>query len=314
MSLARGLQPLDLGAAGLNAQLLSEAEQAYLDFYGLDFSSEFPAASYHLGCIASGSEQLAVQVWYQPGASSTLLLVHGYFDHVGLFGHLVRFGLGRGSNVIAFDLPGHGLSSGAPATIEDFSQYTQSIADVLTATAPLPGSRHVIAQSTGGAAVMDYLTANGQQPFQGVVLLAPLVRPLGWWKTRLAQRVLGRFVQDVPRRFAENSGDKIFLKFLRNDPLQPRRIPLEWIAALGRWIPQFLRRAPLPCKLLVIQGDRDGTVDVAYNMKQVSRMFPGTRIEMIAGARHHLANETAVIRSNYLRQVESYLRSVEQPL
>ncbi len=307
----RGLQPLNLSGEGLNGQALSEAQCDYLDFYGLDFSSDFPLASYHLGSIESGTDQLAVQLWCQPGAKATLLLVHGYFDHVGLFGHLVRFGLGRGSNVIAFDLPGHGLSSGESAMIEDFSQYTQSIGDVLAATASLPGSRHVIAQSTGAAAVMDYLTVNGPQPFQGIVLLAPLVRPLGWWKTRLAHVAFKRFVDFVPRGFVENSGDKAFLKFLRNDPLQPRRIPLGWIAALRRWIPRFLRRAPVPCNLLVIQGDRDRTVDAAYNMKQVRRLFPGARIEMIAGARHHLANETAAIRSNYLRRVESYLRSIE---
>ncbi len=310
-SITRGLRPLDLSGPGLDGQVLSAAEQDYLNFYGLDFSSNFPLVRYHLGCIESGSDQLAVQVWCQPGASSTVLLVHGYFDHVGLFGHLVRFGLGRGSNVVAYDLPGHGLSSGAPAMIEDFSQYTQSISDVLTATASLPGLRHVIAQSTGGAAVMDYLTVNGQQPWQGMVLLAPLVRPLGWRRTRWAQVLLRRFVQDVPRRFADNSGDRAFLEFLRNDPLQPRRIPLGWIVALRRWLPLFLQRAPVPCKMLVLQGDKDGTVDWPYNMTQVSRLFPGARIEMIAGARHHLANETAAIRSNYLRQVESYLRSME---
>ena len=110
----------------LESRLLSEAEHAYLDFYRLEFSAEFPAAVYSIGYIESGSERLAaVQVWQQAGAASTLLLVHGYFDHVGLFGHLVRYGLARGNNVVAFDLPGHGLSTGEPALIDEFSLYSR---------------------------------------------------------------------------------------------------------------------------------------------------------------------------------------------
>ncbi|WP_423811416.1 alpha/beta hydrolase, partial [Pseudomonas aeruginosa] len=40
----------------------------------------------------------------------SLLLMHGYYDHMGLYRHVVDWALGMGFSVLACDLPGHGLS------------------------------------------------------------------------------------------------------------------------------------------------------------------------------------------------------------
>ena len=42
----------------------------------------------------------------------TVLICHGYFDYVGLYRHLIAHVLELGYAVLAYDLPGHGLSSG----------------------------------------------------------------------------------------------------------------------------------------------------------------------------------------------------------
>ena len=198
---------------------------SYLDYYGLNAVEEFPDVGFGLGTVRSGNHQLAVHCWELPGARDTLLLVHGYFDHVGLYGHLMRFGLSRGFNVVAFDLPGHGISSGPRGEIRDFGEYRQAMSDVLGAVEHLPGSRQVIAQSTGGAAAMDYLQSGCTPLLDRIVLLAPLVRPTGWGRIVLAHRLLHRFVDSVPRRFADSSQDPHFLNFMRQDPLQSLRFP-----------------------------------------------------------------------------------------
>ncbi len=41
-----------------------------------------------------------------PAPRPNLLILHGYLDHSGLFGHLIEYGLSRHSNVLIFDLPG----------------------------------------------------------------------------------------------------------------------------------------------------------------------------------------------------------------
>jgi len=300
--LVQTLPPFSLDSAPL-----PPAAADYLSFYKLDFSAEFPAARYQLGWIASGDHRLAVQCWVQPAATSTLLLVHGYFDHVGLFDHLIRFGLARGDNVVAFDLPGHGLSSGPRAEISDFAEYSQAITDVLDAVSPLPGSRSVLAQSTGGAAVMEYLHVAGDSVFKRVVLLAPLVRPHGWRYISFLHALLHRLVSQVERSFADNSQDPEFLAFVRQDPLQPRVIPVSWLGALRRWIPDFLARPARDTALLILQGDDDGTVDWRYNVGVLQDKFPAATIELIAGGRHHLANEDRATRKALLQRIEQYL-------
>jgi lysophospholipase len=209
--------------------------------------------------------------------------------------------------VVAFDLPGHGLSSGEVATIASFDHYRHAIADVLEAVESVPGERQVIAQSTGAAAMMDYLTTEPWPQLDKVVLLAPLVRPRNWLRVRAGYWLLHRFRDRLPRKFVENSSDRQFLRFVRADPLQPQTLSVVWVGALQRWVKEFLQRPGRSLPLLVIQGDVDGTVDWKYNLRQIRRLFPNAEIHTIAGAGHHLVNESASIRSNYLALVDAYL-------
>ena len=287
-----------------------------MSYYGLNFEMICPGVGHRLGWLASRGERLAVQAWLQPagsGAQSTLVLVHGLFDHVGIFGHLVAFGLLRGSNVVAFDLPGHGLSSGERAAIDDFADYSGALNAVLAAIESLPGERHLLGQSTGGAAIMDYLTTTCEHQPARVVLLAPLVRPRDWGLVRLGHSLLHRFTATLKRGFADNSNDADFLAFLRAEPLQPRVISMRWIGALKRWLADFERRPASPQPLLVVQGDEDGTVQWEYNVPYIRRQFPNSQVYMLQGGRHHLANESDPLRTEYLAVVSHYLDTGHLP-
>lgn len=280
--------------------------QEFCSYYGIDFALRRPNVEHIAGHVQSGDHTLAVHYWHQAGASANLLLLHGYFDHTGLFSKLIEWGLSRNCNVLIFDLPGHGLSSGESAVIDDFGDYSRAIADVLAAAQLPPMPLWVMAQSTGGAALVDF-AGNYDWPFAATVLLAPLVRPAGWWWVRLSQMALGHFIDSVPRTFAENSSDRQFLTFLRHDPLQSRRISLRWVGALRRWL-RDLQVVDLGVgPALIIQGDADSTVDWRYNMGVVVQLFPGSVVEYLPGAGHHLANESDEFLQGYLLSVEKWL-------
>jgi lysophospholipase len=280
--------------------------QAFCRFYTIDFSASHPQAEYTAGVIQSGQFQLMLHRWLQPDARANLLLVHGYFDHSGIYGRLVEYGLSRGCNVLIFDLPGHGLSSGEPAAIDDFSHYSRAMDDALTA-AQLPRlPLWVIGQSTGCAAIVQYARSH-KWPFARTVLLAPLVRPANWFRVRTAHSVLQRFVDDIPRRFNDNSSDAAFLDFVQRDPLQARHVSVRWVGALKRWI------ASLPLAdlgvgpALVIQGERDSTVSWRYNLRIIQRLFPGSEVHYLPTAGHQLANEAQEIRRRYFSVIDRYL-------
>ena len=286
--------------------------RAFCHYYGIDFERHIPGVEHHLGSVTSGAFSLAVHRYQQAGASSNLLLVHGYLDHSGLYGHLIEYGLKRGCNVIIFDLPGHGLSTGDPAAIDDFKDYSRAITAVMS-SAGLPNFPWwAMAQSTGCSALMEYSRAVNW-PFSAAVFLAPLIRPRDWQFVRFAHVLLHRFIDGTPRKFADNSSDKAFLSFSRHDPLQSRRISIRWVGALRRWLADLPMRDLGMGPILVLQGDRDGTVAWRRNMKDIPSLIPECEVVYVEGAGHHLANESEDIRRVYLRRVEDYLK-VELPL
>ena len=289
-------------------QTASEELLSWWRFYGLDFADTPSSVTYQCGTVESGAFNLAVHCWSRVDARANLVLVHGYTDHSGLLRHLIEYGLRSNFNVVVFDLPGHGLSTGERAAIDSFCAYGVAINDVLQAVNLPELKTSVMAQSTGCSAVIEF----GRRypwPFERTVFLAPLLRPLGWRRVLVFHRLANRFVDTIARKFNNNSSDPDFLEFIKNDPLQPKRLPLSWVAALREWL------ATLPLQdlgvgpVLVVQGDRDTTVDWRYNIAHIPDLFPGSRIELLAGAGHQLANEAAALREHYLSTVDEYLQS-----
>lgn len=304
--LRASLQPL---AAG---QPLSSEALAYQRFYGLDFPHRTPAPKRQLGCFSAGGYQLVSQVWWPDSPPvATLFVIHGFYDHMGLYRHVIEWGLNRGFVVIACDLPGHGLSSGERASIDDFAQY-QAVLQGLFIEAQslhLPQPWHLCGQSTGGAIVLDHLLRYGERsPAQGqAILLSPLVRPKDWGWSKLSYYLLRPFVKGIARRFSENSNDPAFLPFLQADPLQPLRLPTAWVGALARWIPRIENASPSARQPLVVQGQADKTVDWQHNLEVLKTRFNQPRVLLLPEARHHLANETAAIREQYFGFLDQYL-------
>lgn len=287
-------------------QPLSAQASDYQRYYGLDL----PAQSW-LGSFRAAGFELVGQVWLPEAPVATLFLLHGYYDHMGLYRHVIEWALQQGFAVISCDLPGHGLSSGERASIADFGLYQQTL-DALFEQArdlDLPRPWHLCGQSTGGAIAVDHLLHRGEQsPVDGqVILLAPLVRPRAWYWSKFSYCVLRHFVNGIERRFTDNSSDPAFLPFLEADPLQPRRLPTAWVGALVAWVkrieaaPHSLRRP------LIVQGEADATVDWPYNLKVLKAKFAEPQILMLPEARHHLANELPGIRQRYFSFIDQRL-------
>jgi alpha-beta hydrolase superfamily lysophospholipase len=276
-------------------QPLSTEACAYQRFYQLDL----PVHSW-LGRFRAAGFDIVAQVWTPPQPVATLFLMHGFYDHMGLYRHALQWALSQGFAVISCDLPGHGLSSGERASIADFRDY-QTVLDALFAEAAglqLPKPWHLLGQSTGGAIIVDHLLHRGaQSPAQGqVMLMAPLVRPWAWGWSKLSYRLLNPFVNGIARRFSENTNDPAFMPFLVADPLQPRRLPTAWVGALVQWVRRIERAPGSMREVLIVQGENDTTVDWRYNLSVLRTKFASVQVLQVPGARHHLVNELPEIR------------------
>lgn len=275
-----------------------QAVAEYLQFYRIDLSEQFPGVHHHTGWFDASDYRIACHYWLPANALGTVVVLHGYLDHSGLFGHLYRHLLDRDYAVVAFDLPGHGLSTGARASIASFDHYVEVLNELLANIRDrLPQPVSVVGQSTGGAIVLKRVLEFGWRDLHRIVALAPLVQPAHWWWNRVVFNMTHRFRQSIPRKFRDNSSDLDFLEFLEHrDPLQDRTIPMDWLRSMKTWIDECESADPSDAAATIIQGDADTTLTWRYNLRLLTRKFPAAETHIIAGAGHHLANQSPPLR------------------
>jgi alpha-beta hydrolase superfamily lysophospholipase len=292
------------------------AVREYCQYYQLDF----PSVAHRFGTFQSGKYELAAQI-FTPGkptpgpsqegkrARGTVVLLHGYIDHIGMLRHLIRHCLEQNLAVAAYDLPGHGLSSGQRMAIDDFSEYAEVFDAFLERIhLHLPEPFYFIGHSTGCAIAFEYLVHAPQYTFERLIFVAPLVRHVHWHISKIPY-VFGKIfhINTVPRRYSDISSDPAFLQVLRRDPLQTDYVPFHWIRALHRWYQRIQDVPGLPVDVLILQGTRDTVVDWEYNIPFLDRKLTRTQVLWIEGGGHQLLNETPAIREKVLQAIKSSL-------
>ena len=309
--LAAGLPDLAFSPSRDSLPALGELTTSYLDYYGIDFRDDY---FYRLGRLIHAPYTLACHYWLplehgEPRVpeKGVVMVIHGYFDHVGLYGHLIRYLLGCGYGVMAFDLPGHGLSSGERASIESFDHYVevfQALLALVKSQFNCPVS--AVGQSTGGAILLKHLaetceeTGSAHPALDRVTLLAPLVEPAFWWFNKLVYALSRHRIKGIPRKFRDNSADSAFCRFLREDPLQPDFLPIDWLGAMKGWVEECRDMPPCPCPVTILQGKRDTTLSWRSNIKLLQKKFPNADIHLLDGVQHHMVNESPELREKIL--------------
>lgn len=292
-----------LGVIKMDRDQVTRSEHEYLSFYGID---ETNLSNYKRVKLTKRSIETTIHVFEPSKINKTVLLIHGYFDHTGSLKNLINFFLAKDWRVISYDLQGHGLSTGNRGEIKDFQEYVQMFQSVLVfceEQGVFPNS--VVAHSTGAAICTDFLLEKSQSPFEKVIYLAPLVRTSNWQFIITGAKIIPFFIRKLTRRFRTNSGDKEYLKFVRNDPLQSKFISIPWVLALINWDKKIKQRGPSTTDLLVIQGTDDATVDWKYNLPFLKKKFPSSKLVIIDDGKHQLANDCIKIRKVIFNLIEA---------
>eukprot|EP00474_Spongospora_subterranea_P004799 CRZ05257.1 hypothetical protein [Spongospora subterranea] len=137
--------------------------------------------------------KLFYQRFHRPGLTHkcSLLLIHGFGEHVGRFYHVILELIDARCDVHTIDLRGHGLSGG-PRSDGNFDDFINDISILhriaLTSAPKLPV--FLYGQSMGGMLVLAYALLDKTQRIRGVIATSPwlrlsrLVQPK-WWKIAL---------------------------------------------------------------------------------------------------------------------------------
>jgi alpha-beta hydrolase superfamily lysophospholipase len=278
----------------------------YLDFYQLPIPQRNLRLRAGLIRVQHSEQQtIATLCWMPADPVGSVIVVHGYMDHMGLFNHLIQHLLTCRLNVICFDLPGHGLSMGQPGFILDYADYVSALNAVINASQALfKLPLQAIGQSMGGAVLLKHLINRAPEqpyPFTRINLLAPLLKPRGWGLNRLLFLLARHFRSSSRRVFRPSSFDREFLDFVKHrDPCQPRSVPLAWVGALDQWITEWkasnasTQTRDIPINL--IQGSGDKTLAWQKNLEKFKEKLPQLQVQMIAEANHHLVNEIEPLR------------------
>ena len=132
-----------------------------------DYSKVPPYEEITLAAVGkSGGHQIRAYGWHLDTGRPRVLLSHGWAGHGLQFAAMVQPLLDAGYEVVAFDQPAHGASSGDAVTLPEFARTVQYVSDTL-------GPFHaVIGHSLGGAATA-FALSRGLSATRAVLIAAP---------------------------------------------------------------------------------------------------------------------------------------------
>lgn len=260
----------------------------YLHAEQLDFADSLHWA----GTVECDAMRLVVHSWIPPRAAGTVFLVHGFYSQSGLWSEHIERLLARNLAVVAFDLPGHGLSDGARMDVDSFGQYAKglrAVEDSLASMAPKPWS--LVGHSLGGGIALER-AEHGTFPYTKVLLLSPMLRYRGWgWIGAVLPVVAAVKPYMARKKNPVSSSDSTFLRRVRSDPLEGWQTSTHWLKVVRIWSVQLKPVDRPGTQWMLLQGGLDQTVDFQWGNAWLKANVPRIQMRWFPLARHHVHNE-----------------------
>lgn len=209
--------------------------------------------------------RLYTQCWLpEEKPRAVLAIVHGFGEHSDRYGNIVHALLPHGIGVCAFDLRGHGRSSGQRGHIDSWQDFRQDVRAFLDHVRQRVGEVPIFlfGHSMGGLIVLDYALETPQGLAgviaSGPVLAQPGVSPVLIFVSRLVSRLYPRFSMDTHLDASALSRDPEVVRAYEQDPLVHSRASARLGTELTATVERVQARASrwtLP--LLILHGSDD---------------------------------------------------------
>ena len=250
---------------------------------------------------AADGAELFARCW-RPTADpvGAICLIHGLGEHSGRYAEIAARYTEAGYAMLAFDLRGHGRSSGPRGHYPSFDAVLDDIGLLLHHARQMwPNNpRALYGHSLGGNLALNYVLRRGADGLSGVIATSPGLRPgfaVPAWKTALGQVLYTLW----PTFSMPNGLDRAGLsrrpeviQAYNTDPLVhdhiSARFGLDFLRA-GEWAIARAENFPLP--LLLMAGSADRLVSTAAIAEFAEKAGPRCVFKRWDGLYHETHNE-----------------------
>lgn len=241
------------------------------------------------------------QAW-EPEAPmrAVVALVHGLGEHSGRYAHVAEALNGAGYALAAFDLRGHGKSTGPRGHIPSYDALMDDIAQFLQQVAERFPGRPVFlyGHSLGGDLVLNYALRR-RPPLAGVICTGPTLRlgfeppPLKVFMGRVMNFIAPTFSQSNELDVTALSRDPLVVQAYTSDPLVHDRLSARLFAGLvesARWALAHAGEFP-PLPLLLEHGSADRICSPSGSREFAAQVPGDCTLKVWDGLYHEIHNE-----------------------
>lgn len=280
--------------------------QEFLKIYHLN---EIPSECISFGFLNSKTGKIASVRIKPQNPKASILIIHGYLEHSLLNPHLLSILFEENYDILAIDLPGHGLSDGPSSSINDFSDYGDAVkAASIYMQTNMNQPHYAAAHSTGCSALTEFFYAEkGDAFFEKAVFLAPLVHTVNWFFVNLGGKTVMPLGLDPVLLGSNHYPLKDYNDLRNNEPLRYYYMDHRWAEALVKWNEKNISYGKMDQNLLVVQGHKDDVVDYKYNIPYLKQRFTNIQIEEVPDFTHWMANDSEEKRTRLFNILLDYL-------
>jgi acylglycerol lipase len=214
--------------------------------------------------------ELHMQSWHPATTMAKIVITHGYAEHGGRYETMAKVLVERGYAVYAWDLRGHGRSTGQRCLVQDFGEYVgdlQLAIDYAIDEVDVP--IFLMGHSMGGTIATLYASQPSKVALQGLILSAPFLQQPGREDSQgfvRAINLLGRLWPTMPTFKIDSTkvsrDPAVVAAYDRDSLVFHGRSPVCTVAAIFRAMQQVrasCQQIELP--LLILHGGLDGLAD-----------------------------------------------------
>lgn len=232
-------------------------------------------------------------------SKNTVLFIHGLGEHSGRYERWAELFVERGFNFMAFDLRGHGKSTGKHGHAASLDVILDDIQLVADHTRELFKETKLIlyGQSMGGNLALNYII-NRNQPVNALVITSPWLRltkepsDLILYFSGLGSKIFPSFTLGNGLNSKDFSHNPDTIKDFVNDPFNHNRISFRLFTILFRSGYHALRNVyKINYPFLLMHGSDDQITSPKASENYVMNTSDRTQFKLWKGAYHELHNE-----------------------